>query len=190
MDRTPCQKIADALIVLSVLALLAETLLLPWISAFACFRSGIPSRLTFEGLMSTFAYDFDDGLGNLIWIALAECWLYPDSAVLSLFLWVVAVCGAVILVQGICILATVADGAPFSPQNARALRRAALACFAIAAGALGRTVFTLFREGAAALVSYTALFVPLFVMAGLFCLGFSGLFCQAAEIKEENDLTV
>ena len=59
----------------------------------------------------------------------------------------------------------------------------------IAAGALGRTAFTLCRDGAAALLSYTALFIPLFTMAGLLCLVMAGLFHRAAEMKAENDLT-
>ena len=42
----------------------------------------------------------------------------------------------------------------------------------------------------AALMSYTALFVPLFAMAGLLFLLMSGLFGQATTMKEENDLTI
>ena len=189
MIRTPSQKIADALICLSVAALIAEAFLLPWINAFAYFRSDVPEAVTLERLLAVFAYDFDDGLGNLLRISL-ESWAHPHSAVLTLFLWLVSVCGAFILIQGIRILATVADGAPFSPKNAVSIRRAGLSCFAIAAGALGRTAFTLCREGAGALTSYTALFVPLFAMAGLLCLVMSALFRQAAEMKAENDLTI
>ena len=97
---------------------------------------------------------------------------------------------AVFLVQGIRLLASVADGTPFSPKNAVYLQRAAAGCFVIAAGALGRTAFTLCRDGAAALLSYTALFIPLFTMAGLLCLVMAGLFHRAAEMKAENDLTI
>lgn len=95
-----------------------------------------------------------------------------------------------ILVQGIRLLASVADGTPFSPKNAVYLQRAAAGCFVIAAGALGRTAFTLCRDGAAALLSYTAFFIPLFTMAGLLCLVMAGLFHRAAEMKAENDLTI
>lgn len=52
------------------------------------------------------------------------------------------------------------------------------------------TAFTLCRDGAAALLSYTALFIPLFTMAGLLCLVMAGLFHRAAEMKAENDLTI
>ena len=189
MIRTPAQKIADALICLSILALITEAFLLPWINAFAYFQVNVAGGPTLEHLMAVFAYDFDDGLGNLLRISL-ESWGHAHSAVLALFLWLVSICGAVILIQGIRILATVADGTPFSPKNAVSLRRAGEACFVIAAGALGRTMFTLFREGSAALASYTALLVPLFAMAGLLCLVMSALFRQAAEIKAENDLTI
>ena len=83
-----------------------------------------------------------------------------------------------------------ADGAPFSPKNPGCLRRAAVCCFVIAAGALGRTVFSLAVHGLSALLSYTALFIPLFTMAGLLCLVMAGLFRRAAELKAENDLTI
>ena len=173
MIRTPAQKIADALICLSILALITEAFLLPWINAFAYFQANVAGGPTLEHLMAVFAYDFDDGLGNLLRISL-ESWGHAHSAVLALFLWLVSICGAVILIQGIRILATVADGTPFSPKNAVSLRRAGEACFVIAA----------------ALASYTALLVPLFAMAGLLCLVMSALFRQAAEIKAENDLTI
>ena len=119
-----------------------------------------------------------------------EAWKSPETAVLALFLLLAGICGAVILVQGIRLLASVADGTPFSPKNAVYLQRAAAGCFVIAAGALGRTAFTLCRDGAAALLSYTAFFIPLFTMAGLLCLVMAGLFHRAAEMKAENDLTI
>ncbi|MFR5405370.1 MAG: DUF2975 domain-containing protein [Oscillibacter sp.] len=76
------------------------------------------------------------------------------------------------------------------PEERRLSPAAAAGCFVIAAGALGRTAFTLCRDGAAALLSYTALFIPLFTMAGLLCLVMAGLFHRAAEMKAENDLTI
>ena len=114
----------------------------------------------------------------------------PDRAVLALFLLLTGVCGGVILVQGIRILSSVSDGTPFLPQNAVYLRRAARPCFLITAGAAGRTLFTLCREGVSALLSYTALFVPVSIMFGLLFLVMSALFHRAAELKAENDLTI
>ena len=40
------------------------------------------------------------------------------------------------------------------------------------------------------LITYNALFVPVFAMFGLLCLVMSALFRQAAEMKAESDLTI
>ena len=190
MKRTASQKIADALVVLCALLILCDMVLIVLSPALAYFRFQDLGSMTVSHLVETFQYDFDDGLGNLLSILLGAAWQTPESAVLAGFLILAGICAAGILVQGIRLLASVAEGEPFSPQNPGCLRRAAVCCFVIAAGALGRTVFTLFREGAAALLSYTALFVPLFAMAGLLCLVMAGLFRRAAELKAENDLTI
>ena len=42
----------------------------------------------------------------------------------------------------------------------------------------------------APLLTYNALFVPIFILGGLLCLVMSALFRQAAELKAENDLTI
>ena len=175
MVRTAVQKIADVLIFLCGFLIFCDILLLPLTPALAYFRFQNPASMRFDHLLAVFAYDFDDGVGNLLEIILKESWKSPETAV---------------LVQGIRLLASVADGTPFSPKNAVYLQRAAAGCFVIAAGALGRTAFTLCRDGAAALLSYTALFIPLFTMAGLLCLVMAGLFPRAAEMKAENALTI
>ena len=82
-------------------------------------------------------------------------------------------------------------GEPFTRDNAANLRRAAVCCFLISGAALLRTVWGLFYyRGPGPLFTYNALFVPVFFMAGLLCLVMSALFRQAAELKEENDLTI
>ena len=48
----------------------------------------------------------------------------------------------------------------------------------------------LYFHSPASLFSYNTLFVPLFAMGGLLCMVISALFRQAAELKEENDLTI
>ncbi len=49
----------------------------------------------------------------------------------------------------------------------------------------------LFYYGSVApLLTYNALFVPIFILGGLLCLVMSALFRQAAELKAENDLTI
>ena len=123
-------------------------------------------------------------------------WKYVWTAdgytmMLTLFLLFSGVCAAVILWQGRRVLRTILRSEPFSPENAVSLKRAAVCAFLISAAALARTVSTVFLRGAgAALMSYTALFVPLFAMAGLLFLLMSGLFGQATTMKEENDLTI
>lgn len=191
MKRTSAQKISDWLVVLLVLLLCLDILATLLAPVMAYFRFADPADMSLAGLMSIFDYDFDDGLGNLLVITLASVWKKTPSAVLALFLLVCGTCAAVILVQGIRILATIADGAPFSPRNTVSLKRAAVCCFCIAAAALARTLFSAVWKGAAAaLLSYTALFIPLFIMAGLLFLVMSGLFHRAVELKTENDLTI
>ncbi|MFQ9916530.1 MAG: DUF2975 domain-containing protein [Flavonifractor plautii] len=52
-------------------------------------------------------------------------------------------------------------------------------------------VWGLFYYGSVApLLTYNALFVPIFILGGLLCLVMSALFRQAAELKAENDLTI
>ena len=118
MVRTAAQKIADVLIFLCGFLIFCDILLLPLTPALAYFRFQNPASMRFDHLLAVFAYDFDDGVGNLLEIILKEAWKSPETAVLALFLLLAGVCGAVILVQGIRLLASVADGAPFSPKNA------------------------------------------------------------------------
>ena len=62
---------------------------------------------------------------------------------------------------------------------------------AIAAAALVRVVFSVCLSGSPSpLLTYNALFVPIFAMFGLLCLVMSALFRQAAELKAENDLII
>lgn len=113
------------------------------------------------------------------------------TIMLTLFLLFSGVCAAVILWQGRRVLRTILRSEPFSPENAVSLKRAGVCSFLISGSALVRTVSTVFLKGAgAALMSYTALFIPLFAMAGLLFLLMSGLFGQATVMKEENDLTI
>ena len=125
----------------------------------------------------------------VLWGAWSEQFAY--CLVLTLFLLFCGVCTAVILWQGRRVLRTILRGEPFSMENAVSLKRAALCSFIISGAALVRVTFNicLFRS-AMPLLSYNALFVPIFAMAGLLCLVMSALFRQAAEMKAENDLTI
>ncbi len=119
------------------------------------------------------------------------CWKSSRTLVLTLFLVVSGICTAIILWQGRRVLRTILRGEPFSLENAISLRRAAVCSFVIAVAALARVICNMcLFHSAMPLLSYNALFVPIFAMAGLLCLVMSALFRQAAEIKAENDLTI
>ena len=126
-------------------------------------------------------------------IPLFGCWEQrgQDWVVLSLFLLSCGVCTAVILWQGKRVLDTILKGKPFTLRNAQNLKRAAVCCFLISAAALLRLAWGLaYYQSIGPLLTYNALFVPIFFMAGLLCLVMSALFRQAAELKEDQDLTI
>lgn len=113
------------------------------------------------------------------------------SAVLTVFLWACGVCTAIILWQARRVLDTVLAGETFSLKNAANMKRAAVCCLTISAAALCRLVWGFFfYKSIAPLLTYNALFVPVFAMGCLLFLVMSALFRQAAELKEENDLTI
>ena len=96
-----------------------------------------------------------------------------------------------ILWQAKRVLDTILQGNPFQKANAAALKRAAVCCWIISGIALIRLVFWLWSEGnLAPLATYTALFVPAFFMGVLLFLVMSALFRQAAELQEDQDLTI
>ncbi len=128
------------------------------------------------------------------------CWL-PDfwvqkqigagQAVIAFSLLASGVCTAVILWQGKRLLDTVLQGNPFQMANAGNLKRAAVCCWIISGAAAARFCWESSAFGtAAALLTYNALFVPVFLVGGLLCLVMSALFRQAAELKEDQDLTI
>jgi len=129
-------------------------------------------------------------------VAFALCWRWVwleggYSAVLAVFLLFSGGCTAVILWQARLVLDTIVRRRPFCQANGRYMRRAAACCFLIAAAALARLCWGFwYYRSVAPLLTYNALFFPLFGMAGLLCLVMSALFCQAAELKAENDLTI
>ena len=176
--------LVDITLVCNVAALLAVPLLV-----FSRFST--ENAFVLAALPGTFAYDVDDGLGNLLSIYLRDVWQEPYTAMLSLFLLFSGLCTAVILLQGRRVLSTILCGTPFSYENAAALKRAAVCGFLISGAALARLVFSIcYYASWRPLVTYNALFVPMFAMAGLLALIMSALFRQAAEMKAENDLTI
>jgi len=123
----------------------------------------------------------------LDWVGVA---IAPDpyDRVLTGFLLLCGLCAGVVLWQGKIVLEHLLRGEIFSVSNARCTDRAAVCCFLVALGALGRMIYQLVYLHRA--TPYNAFFVPLGVMGGLVCLVMSALFRQAAALKEENDLTI
>lgn len=118
-------------------------------------------------------------------------WFDAYTGVLTAFLLVCGVCTAIILWQAKRVLDTIIKENPFTLNNAGNLKRAAVCCFVISGAALARLVWSLFYyRSPAPLATYNALFVPIFLMGGLLFMVMSALFRQAAELKEENDLTI
>lgn len=116
---------------------------------------------------------------------------HAPVGVLSLFFWVCGTCTALILWQARSVLDTILGGNPFQLKNARALNRAAVCCWIISGVALLRLLWWLWHDHSAApFFTYNALFIPAFLMAGLLFQVMSALFCQAAELKEDQDLTI
>ena len=116
---------------------------------------------------------------------------HAPVGVLSLFFWVCGTCTALILWQARSVLDTILAGNPFQLKNARALNRAAVCCWIISGVALLRLLWWLWHDHSAApFFTYNALFIPAFLMGGLLFQVMSALFRQAAELKEDQDLTI
>ena len=85
METSGVQKIARVLNSLVSITLLCNLIALPLVPGIVYFRfaqKGIP----FSSLQATFAYDMDDGLGNLLSIYLRDVWTEPYTLTLTLFL--------------------------------------------------------------------------------------------------------
>ncbi len=118
-------------------------------------------------------------------------WLRPESALLTCFYWLCGGCTALTLVQAKRVVGTILVQKPFQGANARSLGWAARCCWVISAAALVRLILWLWSEGGVApLFTYNAFFVPAFGMAGLLLQVMSALFHQAAQLKEDQDLTI
>lgn len=188
MDRTTPKKISALLRGLLLIAFICDLLVLPLIPALVML--GGPEAL--GTLAVSEVPDLPLWMLVILFLAWKQVWTAGSyQIVLTLFLVFSGICTAVILWQARRVLRTVLRGEPFSPENGISLKRAAVCAFLIAAAALVRTVSTVFlKSTASALLSYTALFIPLFMMAGSLFLLMSGLFRQAAAMKAENDLII
>ena len=194
MSNSTVQILARVLRVLLIFALLLNVLALLLVPA-----SVMVNAENLFGGAGTFLHDLfhpeadDVTAAGVSAIFLSWVWIWGEgaNALIALFLVICGICTALILLQGLRVLGTILTGAPFRAENGVSLRRAAVCCFLIAAAALARVVWGLFYYGSVApLLTYNALFVPIFSMFGLLCLVMSALFRQAAELKEDQDLTI
>ena len=195
MEKTAVQKLAGVLRILVTVTFVCNLLALPLVAGLCRLRGAAE-------LLEGVGYFAARGEGAPV-IALrmagyflaswTELWQLGEryAQVLTLFLLFCGACTAVILWQGRRVLGTILAGSPFQRANGVSLRRAGVCCFAISAAALVRVVWGLcYYQSIASLLTYNALFVPIFLLGGLLCLVVSALFRQAAELKAENDLTI
>lgn len=193
MEKTSVQKLAGVLkllVTITFICNLVALFLVPGCSRLRSLDELVEGALYFSNESSLAVAARMVGYFVSAW---QEVWLFggPYAAVLTSFLLFCGVCTAVILWQARRVLDTILAGNTFTFENAANMRRAAVCCFLISAAALGRTVWGLcFYRSLMPLLTYNALFVPIFLMVGLLCMVMSALFRQAAELKAENDLTI
>lgn len=198
LEMTSVQKLAKVLKILVIIVFVCNLIALLAVPTLVTAKfefdhgGGIWSALVAqaEHAADLLEYDLDDGLAYFLY-PLFSVWNKPYTAVLTLFLWACGVCTAIILWQARKVLDTVVMNHPFSQINALCMMRAGICCLIISAVALIRVIWGFFfYKSLAPLVTYNGLFVPVFAMGFLLCMVMSALFRQAAELKEENDLTI
>ena len=189
MELTNVQKIARVLKVLVMITFVCNLLTLLLVPGLALMKGP-------EELLNITPYEnpFEVPLRLIVCFALSWGWVWTAGGyevVLTLFLWLCGTCTAVILWQARRVLDTILTGETFSMKNAANMKRAAVCCLIISAAALVRLIWGFCTyKSIAPLLTYNALFVPVFFMGFLLCMVMSALFRQAAEMKEENDLTI
>lgn len=194
MQKTKVQKLSEILRVLVLIVFVCNLLVLPMVPglviqlvAFGPERllAAIRSMVGLEGSLAM------TSVWRFLIIAPTAVWQDCLLSIVTLAYWLCLGCTAVIEWQAKCVLDTILHGNPFQLSNARALKRASICCWTISAAALVRLFWWIWHDGTLApLLTYTALFVPGFFMAGLLFLVMSALFCQAAELQEDRDLTI
>lgn len=128
---------------------------------------------------------------GLALVAWGEIWKNSVHVAYSAFLLLCGGCTAMILNRANRILNTILKTTPFVRENAAAMKQSAVCCWVIAGAAVIRVLAEIVALGnVAPLITYNAVAVPVFFMGGLLFLVVSALFGQAAELKEDQDLTI
>ena len=195
MEKKTVQKLAAVLRFLVILVFGINLLCLLLVPGLAgLLAEGGPEKLMrylVQEVANGYAAHTLGHVGMYFLVAFVGVWKNGETAFLTLFFWGCGACTAVILWQAKMVLDTILKKEPFQMANALALKRAAVCCWVISAGALVRLILWIWWTGNIyPLFTYTALFVPAFFMAGLLFLVMSALFRQAAELKEDQDLTI
>lgn len=127
----------------------------------------------------------------VVFVCWGEMFRYPVKLLYSLFLLVCGSCSLVILYQAKRILDTIIQGNPFRLDNAHSMKRAAIGCWMITfMAALRLALELIWMKNTHPIYTYNALFIPVSLTAGLLFLVMSALFRQAAELQEDQDLTI
>ena len=196
MAQTSVQKLARVLRVMVIVVFISNIIVLFFVPTLAAmFTENRWDGQTMERLLTGERVEFwlkftVFSWNPVVWMfALAgEDFYWP---VLTLFLLSCGTGTAVILWQAKRVLDTILKGTPFVMDNAKSMRRAAICCFLISGAAFLRLIWGFVTyKSILPLLTYNALFVPIFLMGGLLFLVMSALFRQAAELKAENDLTI
>ena len=189
MPATSVQKLARVLKVLVTITFACNLIALVLVPGLAMMK-GVQPLLD----LTPYEQSWEVPARVLIVFLLSWKWVWTSGAydvVLTLFLLFCGVCTAVVLWQARRVLGTILKARTFSMGNAANMGRAGICCFLISAAALVRLLWGFwYYASIQPLLTYNALFVPIFFMGGLLCLVMSALFRQAAELKAENDLTI
>lgn len=197
LEMTSVQKLAQVLRILIIALFVVNIvmlLLVPGLINYSFdWRTGdwIGVEEGLKHFVDFWHYDHDDALAWWGLAGLFDNLERQQTASIMLFLWFCGTSSAVLLWQAKRVLDTILSGETFSRKNAANMTRAAVCCFVISVAALIRLVWgLLYFKSSVPLISYNTLFIPVFLVAGLICIVMSALFRQAAELKEENDLTI
>ena len=197
MERTKVQRLAKTLRVLVRIAFVCNLIALFFVPAIVLlsplelFQFAVDRLLNLLRIVPLGEDDIYIPTLMLVLSCWQMMWLEPTSLPYVGFLLLCGVCSAQMLYQARQVLDTILAGTPFVLKNALALKRAAACCWVIAGAALLRMILELIAlKNPAPLITYNAAAIPIFLMGGLLFLVMSALFRQAAELQEDQDLTI